>query len=166
MTKNVFAFDLGKTSIGYCVREGNDIKEANSVIIEKDHSDITSLKERRRVYKTLTVHKKREEYFNRLWQDCGFKILEKNDIRFTKEFPSKNDDTIYTSCLLRIALLQDIKLEEWQIYKAIYNALQRRGYDPNLAWKTAQTDDDKINTELAQKYTQENDMEIIRLFFR
>ena len=161
MKKRVFAFDLGKTSIGYCVREDSNIKEANSVIIEKDHSDITSLKERRRVYKTLTAHKKREEYFNKLWQECGLELLDKNDLRFTKEFPHKNDNTLYTSCLLRIALLQNIKLEEWQIYKAIYNALQRRGYDPNLAWKTAQTDDDKTNIELAKKYTQENDMEII-----
>ena len=35
MKKRIFAFDLGKTSIGYCVRENHDIKEANSFIIEK-----------------------------------------------------------------------------------------------------------------------------------
>ena len=59
-------------------------------------------------------------------------------------------------------MLQDRKLADWQIYKALHNAIQRRGYDPNLAWKSAQTDDDKENLELAKKYTQENGVELIQ----
>ncbi len=38
--KRIFAFDMGKASIGYCVREDNEIKETGSVIIEKDHSSV------------------------------------------------------------------------------------------------------------------------------
>ena len=78
MKKRIFAFDLGKTSIGYCVRENHDIKEANSFIIEKNHSDATSLRERRRIKKTLKAHKAREKYFKELWQDCGLELLPAN----------------------------------------------------------------------------------------
>ena len=160
--KKVFAFDLGKTSIGYCARCGHDIQEAESVIIDIDHADAASLRDRRRIFRTLNAHKAREKYFDKIWQDCNLEILSKDDKKFTKEFAAKGDSTIYNSCLLRIALLQNRKLETWQIYKALHNAMQRRGYDPNLAWKSAQTDDDKENLELAKKYTQENGEELIQ----
>ena len=162
MSKKVFAFDLGKASIGYCVREDHDIKVANSIIIEKDHAEAVTNRNRRRINRTLLAHKAREDFFNKIWQDCGLTPLNKNDLRFTKEFANKNEETIYTSCLLRIALLQNKKLENWQIYKALHNAIQRRGYDPELAWKSVQTDDDKLNMELIQKYSQENGVEIIK----
>lgn len=161
MGKKIFAFDLGKASIGYCVREDHNIKEANSVIIEKDHAEIVSNRNRRRIKRTISAHKAREKYFDKIWKDCGQEILDKKDIKFTKEFPNKNEDTIYTSCLLRIALLQNKKLEKWQIYKALHNAIQRRGYDPELAWKTAKSDDDKKNEEYMKKYSKENGVEII-----
>lgn len=161
MGKKVFAFDLGKASIGYCAREDHNIKEANSIIIEKDHGEIASNRNRRRIKRTLLAHKAREIYFNKIWLECGQTPLDNNDIRFTKEFPNKNENIIYTSCLLRIALLQNKKLEKWQIYKALHNAIQRRGYDPELAWKSVQTDDDKNNLELIQKYSQEDKVEII-----
>ncbi len=161
MSKKVFAFDMGKASIGYCAREDNEIKEANSIIIDREHSDISSLRDRRRVKKTLDAHKAREKFFIKVWTDCGLVPLDTNSAEFKKEFSAKNDQTIYTSCLLRIVLLQNKKLEQWQIFKALYNAIQRRGYDPNLAWKSAQSEDDKENLELIQKYTQENDIELI-----
>lgn len=160
--KKIFGFDMGKASIGYCVREGHNIKCADSVIIDKDYAEIASNRDRRRVSRTLDSHKKREDYFNKLWQSCGLTILEKDNPLFKKEFPSKGENTIYTSCLLRIALLQNRKLEEWQIYKALHNAFQRRGYDAEIPWKTALGDDDKENLELIKKYTEENGIELIQ----
>ena len=162
MEKLVFAFDLGKTSIGYCVRLGHDIKVAESVIIDIDHAEAVSLKDRRRIFRTLNAHKAREAYFDKIWTDCAQIVLDKKDVRFTKEFNAKDDSTLYNSTLLRIALLQNRPLEAWQIYKALHNAIQRRGYDPNLAWKSAQTEDDKENIELAKKYTQEQGEELIK----
>ena len=58
MNKKVFAFDLGKASIGFCVRENFDILEAGSLIINKDHAECISNRDRRRVEKTLVSHKK------------------------------------------------------------------------------------------------------------
>ena len=121
--KKVFAFDLGKTSIGYCAREGHDIKEAESVIIDIEHAEAVSLRDRRRIFKTLNAHKAREKYLNKVWRDCSLAILEQNDERFTKEFAAKGETEIYNSCLLRIALLQNRKLADWQIYKALHNAI-------------------------------------------
>ncbi len=155
----VFAFDMGKASIGYCVREDFDIKCLGSLIIDVDHASIDGIRKSRRIHRTIDSHKSREKYFNNLWTDCGLEILEKQDIRFSKEFSSQNDDTIYTSCLLRIALLQGKKLEEWQIYKALHSAIQRRGYDDSLPWATL--DEQNTGKELIKDYTTENGQELI-----
>ncbi len=162
MEKRVFAFDLGKASIGFCVREDNEIKTADSIIIDKDYAEVVTNRNRRRVYKTLLSHKKREEHFDKLWLECGLTPLNKEDSLLKKEFPFKNENIIYTSCLLRISLLQNKKLEEWQIYKALRNAFQRRGYDPELPWKSVLNDDDKENLKLIKEYTEENGVELIK----
>ena len=155
MNKKVYAFDLGKASIGYCVREDFNILELGSLIINKDHAEVITNRDRRRVYKTILAHKKREEFFNNLWSECGLTLLSKTDKRFTIEFSSSNDNTIYNSTLLRIALLQNKPLEQWQIYKALHNAIQRRGYDAEIAW-TNDSADEKDNQKRVIKYTQDD----------
>lgn len=159
--KKVFAFDMGKASIGFCCREEDKILSAGSLIVNATHSTIDDIRTRRRTYKTLEAHKAREVFFNKLWQSTGLKILDENDDRYKIEFSSKNDETIYNSCLLRIALLQNKKLENWQIYKAIHNAFQRRGYDSNLPWRSAKTKDDEENESLTKIYTQKDGIELI-----
>ena len=149
--KRVFAFDLGKASIGYCVREGLEIKKAESLIIEAEHAEIVSRRAIRRIQKTNDAHRKREEFLNKLWINSGLKILEQTDARFKKEFPAKNEDIIYTSCLLRIALLQNRKLEDWQIYKALHDVIQRRGYDAKVDWYNVKNKDEKDSAERAFK---------------
>lgn len=155
----VFAFDMGKASIGYCVREDNEIKELGSYIIEKDHSTIEDNRKRRRIYKTLDCHKHREKWFADLWQNAGLEVLDSCDEKFKKEFASKNEDIIYNSTILRCALVQGKKLEQWQIYKALHNAIQRRGYDTELAW--ANSTDDKENEEAVKRYCCDENGELI-----
>lgn len=157
--KKVFAFDMGKASIGYCVREGLDIKALGSIIIAKDHGENLSNKIRRSAYKTLQAHKSREEFFNKFWVACGLDPLKSDDILFKKEFAKKNDKTIYNSTLLKIALLQGKQLEVWQIYKALFNAIQRRGYDANLPWarNSEKSDDDKKNEEYLLRYSNDEE---------
>ncbi len=156
MDEKVYAFDLGKASMGFCARNGFEILDVGSVIIDKDHSEVISNRDRRRAFKTLNAHKNRVNFFIDLWQSCGLELLDKSDKRFTIEFSKKNDETIYNSALLRIAVLQNKKLEQWQIYKALHSAIQRRGYDPNLEW-AKNSDDEKKNEELACKYMQSDD---------
>lgn len=159
--KRYFAFDMGKASIGFCVREDNNILTAGSVIIEKEHANVSDNRNRRRAKRTLDAHRAREKWFNDLWQTLGLNLLSKDDKKFKREFPAKGDETIYNSCLLRIALLQDRQLEEWQIYKALHSAIQRRGYDSNVAWKSVKTEDDTKQQKRAEQYTKYNDKELI-----
>ena len=107
MSKKVFAFDLGKASIGYCAREDFNILDLGSLIIDKDHAEVISNRDRRRVEKTQKAHKVRENFFNKLWEEADLTILSKDDKRFTIEFSKSTDTTIYNSTILRIALLQN-----------------------------------------------------------
>ena len=75
MVKKIFAFDMGKSSIGYCAREGLKVLELGSLIIDKDHAEIVSNRDRRRVFKTLNAHKAREKFFNDLWKSCNLEPL-------------------------------------------------------------------------------------------
>jgi CRISPR-associated endonuclease Csn1 len=63
-------------------------------------------------------------------------VIAKGDPRLEREFAETGDPTCYTSCLLRIKLLRGEKFKPWQVYKALRSAIQRRGYDPDIPWKT------------------------------
>jgi CRISPR-associated endonuclease Csn1 len=88
-----------------------------------------------------------------------FKAGKVGDQRLEREFAEPGDRTCYTSCLLRIRLLRGEKLEQWQIYKALHSAIQRRGYDPDIPWKTQSQSkeatekdgDDEAGTEARMK---------------
>jgi len=154
--KLVFGFDLGKASLGICVRVGHEIKQLKSLLVNPEYADVSENRKRRRAKLTRDAHKSREKYLIKIWKKAGLIPLETSDTRLKQEFPSKNDETIYTSCLLRIALLQDKPLEEWQIFKALYSAVQRRGYDNNLPWmnsrKAIKQADDEENEKFVNEY--------------
>lgn len=160
--KKIYAFDLGKSSIGICARKGHEILTLKSLIINADYADISTIRDRKRIIKTKEAHKKRENFFtNNIWVKAGLTPLSKDDNKFKKEFPSKKENIIYSSTLLRIALLQNKPLEEWQIYKALFNAIQRRGYDDKLPWlseskskRAEKTKDEEENKENVNSYKQ------------
>ena len=153
--KLVYGFDVGKGSLGICVRDGHKIKELKSLTIDPLYGDITHLRTRRRVKRTIESHKKREEWLKKFWERCNLTSLKEDDERMTREFPKNGDETIYNSGLLRVALLQGQQLEEWQIYKAFWSAIQRRGYDKNLPWASTQDlkEDEIENTKALDAYT-------------
>jgi CRISPR-associated endonuclease Csn1 len=134
MTEKVFAFDLGKASIGICARDGNKLLELKSLIIPRDFAMTSDFRSRRRAFRTRIAHKKREDWLNKIWLRNGLEIINPKDWRITKEFSKKNEQIIYNSACLRIALLQEKSLEPWQIYKALRSAIQHRGYDKDCAW--------------------------------
>lgn len=90
-------------------------------------------------------------------RDGGTWRTEKGDYRLEREFPPRplsrtkdgapSDDagaaTCYCGAVLRIRLLQGHKLLPWQIYKALHNAIQKRGYDPDLPWKSQERGSEK-----------------------
>lgn len=147
MGKKIFAFDLGSGSLGECVRFENEIKYINSLLIDSEFASIKEQTTQRHGYRTRVAHHARENYWKKIAQEAGLEVLSTQQPTFTnsnaqpdermlREFAKPGDNTLYTSCLLRMALVQGKPLASWQIYKAVWSALQHRGYDANLPWKS------------------------------
>lgn len=152
----IWAFDLGKGSIGEAVwnKEKKQFDHVASLLIPAEFASTKEAATRRRMMRTRQAHKARESWLDEVWKAAGlvplvgrrvgkvdgkWQLIHEGDQRLEREFPAKGDTTCYTSCLLRIKLLRGEKLEDWQIYKALHSAIQKRGYDPNIAWKTRET---------------------------
>jgi len=165
-TETVWAFDLGKGSIGEAVRVALDFPHKESLLIpaelaRRGPATVSGTPASRyRAMKTREAHHERERWLEMVWASAGFAPLRAREVwenpatgkwelkhaadyRLEREFAPRvgektkdgapSDDVgarvCYTSCLLRIRLLQkDSTLVEWQIYKAIRAALQCRGY--------------------------------------
>ena len=164
----VWAFDLGKGSIGEAVRQGNKFLHKASLLIPAEFAETRTARDRRRMWRTRQAHKAREQWLEIVMCAAGIDVLKgrqvgkvngkweetaKGDPRLEREFPPTGDDTCYTSCLLRIKLLRGEKLEPWQVFKAFHSAIQRRGYDKDIPWKTRESrnvkegEDDETGTE-------------------
>jgi CRISPR-associated endonuclease Csn1 len=156
--KHIWAFDLGTGSIGESVRdvEKQEFLHVASHLIPEDFASTKTAATRRRMHRTRLAHKAREAWLDEVWKMAGqeplrkrtvhrssatgrWELLHPADFRLEREFPAKGDSTCYTSCLLRIKLLRGEKLDSWQIYKALWSAIQRRGYDPEIPWKAKET---------------------------
>ena len=174
--EHVWAFDLGKGSIGEAVRLGHKIEHAASLLIPSDLAQrgpatkAGTPASKYRALKTREAHHAREERLRAICAEAGIEVLQAKrvgqdekgrwyvmqeaDDRLTREFPAKSDNTCYTSCLLRIKLLRGDPLEPWQVFKALFSAIQRRGYDPKPAWISSRTaqrneknDDDLVTAQ-------------------
>jgi CRISPR-associated endonuclease Csn1 len=146
----IWAFDLGKASIGEAVRKGNQFLHKASLLIPSEFAGTRTAAKRRRMWRTRMAHKAREQWLNEVMRKAEIEVLhgrnydkdgnwkpgEPADERLEREFSKPGDSTCYTSCLLRIKLLRGEELEPWQVYKALHSAIQRRGYDPEIPWKT------------------------------
>ena len=154
MTK-IFSFDLGSGSIGECVREDETPIHLKSLIIDSEFASLDLIRTQRRAFRTRLAHKARESWWIRIAKQAGLPIIatdikkdkEGNDVfitdeRMLREFPKTNDETIYNSALLRIALIEGKKLEGWQIFKAVWSAFQHRGYETNN-WKEELSEEEK-----------------------
>ena len=186
--ETVWAFDLGKGSIGEAVRRGNEFLHKASLLIPAELGRRGPAKisgtpaNRHRALKTREAHYERERWLELVWKAVKVSSLltplrprevwenpETNkwelkhpaDYQLEREFApaefrrnsktgekekivypngrAENDgvpastsedfNICYTSCLLRIKLLNgDSSLKVWQIYKALRAAIQCRGY--------------------------------------
>ncbi len=163
---HVWAFDLGKGSIGEAVRQGTVFRHKASFLIPGDFAETRTARDRRRMWRTRQAHHAREQWLREVFQSAGLPVLygrnydaksgewkpgEPGDPRLEREFPPAGDDTCYTSCLLRIKLMRGEKLEPWQVFKAFHSAIQRRGYDPNIPWKTREARRSKAGEEAGEE---------------
>lgn len=140
----VWAFDLGKASIGEVVRKDNDFPHKASLLIPEDFADTKPSASRRRMWRTRVAHRERERWLEQIWAKAGLPVLhgrnrnkktgawsvgELPDKPLEQEFPAPGDSSIHTSCLLRIKLLRRDKMKDWEIFKALRSAMQKRGYE-------------------------------------
>ncbi|HNW44773.1 MAG TPA: HNH endonuclease domain-containing protein [Elusimicrobiales bacterium] len=153
--EKIFAFDMGVASLGICVRQGEEVKRLDSLIIPAEYASTKDAANRRRMIRTRLAHHKREGWWKKCCSECGIEVLETlqpiydssgkllrhvPDPRMLREFSAAGDDTVYNSSLLRISLLQGRTLESWQVFKAVWSAIQHRGFlsAAELPWaKTA-----------------------------
>jgi len=145
-----WAFDLGLGSIGEAVQQKGEFKHAASWLVPSEFASTKAARTRRRMWRTRQAHKARESWLNQCLRSAGMEVLVgrrvergpqgwttlPGDPRLEREFPSAGDTTCYNSALLRIRLLRGETLAPWQVYKALHAAIQRRGYDPNIPWKS------------------------------
>ena len=157
-----FSFDVGMTSLGVAVNENDEIIHADVLLMHLEAGSVRAQAGRRRMFRTREAHKTREAILESLWRSIGKEPLQrkrftktknakgkrefiktKADNRLEREFPAKGDDTVYTSCLLRIMLMEGQPMADWQIYKALHASIQRRGYDANVPWKAGEAQPEK-----------------------
>jgi CRISPR-associated endonuclease Csn1 len=175
-TPVIWAFDLGKASIGEAIRVGNDFIHKASLLIPEDFASTKEAAKRRRMMRTRQAHKARESWLRKVCKEVGIEVLEgrrverdpktkkftlvkTGDPRLEREFAAEGDPTCYTSCLLRIKLLRGEKLESWQVFKALHSAIQRRGYDPNIPWKTDSESEKDSGKEAKETLQRMNDFQ-------
>jgi CRISPR-associated endonuclease Csn1 len=82
--------------------------------------------------------------------------------KLEREFPAKGDATCFNSALLRIKLLDPRTLAagevlaDWQIYKALHSAIQKRGYG-RVPWAARELGAKKLTPEEIEKEEQKLD---------
>ena len=170
--KTIWAFDLGKGSIGEAVRLNDKFPHAESLLIpaelaRRGPAAVSGTPANRyRALKTREAHHERERWLETVWKSAGltplyprevwenpntgkWELKRNGDYRLEREFAPKlgektkdgapsneaGAEVCYTSCLLRIHLLNGDKLADWEIFKALRAALQCRGYGP-VPWAT------------------------------
>jgi CRISPR-associated endonuclease Csn1 len=76
----VWAFDLGKGSIGEAVRRGNEFLHKASLLIPAEFAETKTAAGRRRMFRTREAHKAREKWLNEVMQAAGIEILKGRQI--------------------------------------------------------------------------------------
>jgi hypothetical protein len=71
----VWAFDLGKGSIGEAVRRGNEFLHKASLLIPAEFAETKTAAGRRRMWRTRQAHKAREQWLEKVMRDAGIEVL-------------------------------------------------------------------------------------------
>lgn len=171
MTNNpslpIFAFDVGKGSLGICVRQGLEILELDSKLVDATYPCITAngrgLTSRVRMARTRQFHKARLTWLKRQWEQTGLTALAPNSPAWSVEYQAGK----YASgVLLRCALLMGktahpdgTPFTDADLFKALYSAVRKRGYG-DVVWKTTSNkpkNEEKIKKKESELTQEEKD---------
>ncbi len=155
----------------------HEFTEVSSLLIPDEFASIKPAASRRRMFRTRKAHQAWEEWLRTCFTEAGLAdavlvgrkpveekrvwTIHPGDYRLEREFaPKLNQKTndgapndavgsqiCYCGALLRIKLIHGEKLAPWQVYKALHNAIQKRGYDPNVPWKNKTRGDSRKGGE-------------------
>ena len=182
--KTIWSFDLGIASIGEAVRNlsDNSFPHKASFLLPEEFGETKTARSRRRMKRTRDAHKARESWLNAVWEAAGMEILTGRQVTFLngkwspasesqkqkdyrsllqREFPRKGESICYNSALLRIKLLRGEKLEPWQIYKALWSSIQKRGYGL-VPWANRELGKKELTLEEAEKLQKKQDDELAK----
>lgn len=169
------ALDFGKASIGICALSSELILLLESHDIPAKYAATADLRARLHAERTRKAHRRREEWFmESIWVKAGLPNFRapqcwetlkddtlsyyKTDKRlWTREFPEEGEDTIFNSALLRISLIEGKPLQPWQIWKALWSAIQKRGFY-YYNWKGKPADLENIQTLLETMQAEEAEL--------
>jgi hypothetical protein len=79
-SQKVWAFDLGKGSLGLAVRDGTRFLEKESFLIDQDYAETKTLATKRRQFRTREAHHAREKWLDTLWVGSNLEILKCNGL--------------------------------------------------------------------------------------
>jgi CRISPR-associated endonuclease Csn1 len=169
----------------------NKFLHVASLLIPAEFASTRAAASRRRMWRTRQAHKAREAWLDEVWKKAGltpligrrvgkvdgagqwiepkdwkkkkgtWKLKHEGDEKLEREFAKAGDPTCYTSCLLRIKLLRGEKLEEWQIYKALHSAVQKRGYG-RVPWASRDVGQKNLTEEELAKALKKQDDELAK----
>src|ERR1700733_1031820 len=77
----VWAFDLGKGSIGEVVRQGTKFLHKASLLIPADFAETKTAAIRRRMWRTRQAHQARERWLEQIWEAAGMEVLRGRQVR-------------------------------------------------------------------------------------
>src|SRR5437899_11161546 len=72
----VWAFDLGKGSIGEAVRQGTTFLHKASLLIPAEFAETKTARDRRRMWRTRQAHKAREQWLNDVMRKAEIEVLQ------------------------------------------------------------------------------------------
>src|SRR5438552_2404053 len=78
--ETVWAFDLGKGSIGEAVRRGTEFLHKASLLIPADFAETKTAASRRRMWRTRQAHKARERWLDDVMLKAGIEPLKGRQI--------------------------------------------------------------------------------------
>jgi len=82
---HVWAFDLGKASIGEAVRAGTKFLHKESLLIPAEFAETKTTANKRRLMRTREAHKEREKWLEQVWDAAGLKEYRTEKKRWNKE---------------------------------------------------------------------------------
>src|SRR5690349_20465786 len=87
-TETIWAFDLGKASIGEAVRRGTEFLHQASLLIPQDFASTKPARDRRRMWRTRQAHKARERWLDHVWFAAGLEVPAKRRVDYV-DFQTK-----------------------------------------------------------------------------